>query len=303
MGAITRNTSLFCRRLQVFTLSFFILLTGMAAASADAKDALSPLKRRLAEDGFKPQEIRLLDQAEPELMYQTVSRTLIIRESKLNYDQFLTAQAIAGAREFRRRQRPLLLEAEAAYGVDHCVIVAILLVETHFGSYTGKTPTVAVLTTFALMDQKSNRDKVWSLLPAKDKKRWDRAAFDKKLMDRSNWAYRELCALLRLAGTQTVQITSCRGSVMGAIGWPQFLPSSLVRYGVDGNRDGRIDLFDPADAVFSVANYLKGYGWSPSSDRAGKEEVIYAYNHSRPYVQAILGVAAKLRQDVNQAGG
>jgi membrane-bound lytic murein transglycosylase B len=303
LSAKTRNTSLSCRRLQVLSLAFVIFLTGMASAAVDASDALSPLRRRLAVDGFKPQEIRLLDQAEPELMYKTVSRTLIIRESKLNYDQFLSASAIASAQEFRRRNGHLLLEAEAAYGVDQCVIVAILLVETHFGSYTGKTPTVAVLTTFALMDQKSNRDKVWSLLPAKDKKRWDRAAFDRKLMDRSNWAYQELCALLRLAGTQTVQITSCRGSVMGAIGWPQFLPSSLVRYGVDGNRDGRIDLFDPADAVFSVANYLKGYGWSQASNQAGKEEVIYAYNHSRPYVQAILGVAAKLRQSGNAAGG
>jgi membrane-bound lytic murein transglycosylase B len=82
---------------------------------------------------------------------------------------------------------------------------------------------------------------------------------------------------------------------MGAIGWPQFLPSSLVRYGVDANQDGEIDLFHPADAIFSVANYLRGYGWTQAKSRAEKEKVIWYYNHSRPYVRTILELARRLR--------
>lgn len=83
---------------------------------------------------------------------------------------------------------------------------------------------------------------------------------------------------------------------MGAIGWPQFLPSSLVRWGTDGDRDGRVDLFQPEDAIFSVANYLRAHGWDEVKTEVEKEEVIYTYNHSRPYVGAILGVAAALNE-------
>jgi membrane-bound lytic murein transglycosylase B len=301
LSATTGNRSSLFRSLQVLTLCLFLcvftILAGQGKASAAARDVFTPIKQKLAKDGLAGAEIRLFEQSRPAVLLTTVSQTLRMRESKLNYAQFLDPPSIGKAREFRRIYGPILSQAEAGYGVDHRVIVAILLVETRFGSYTGKTPTLDILATFALMDDKTYRDKVWKLLPAQDKKRWEREAFDRKLIDRSKWAYGELRALLQLAGAQTVRIDSCRGSVMGAIGWPQFLPSSLVRYGVDANKDGRIDLFDPADAVFSVANYLKGYGWKESSSRAGKEEVVYAYNHSRPYVEAILGVAAKLKEN------
>jgi len=132
------------------------------------------------------------------------------------------------------------------------------------------------------------------MLSPREKARWGREAFDRKLMDRSDWAYREVCALVRLAEDR-VRVESLRGSVMGAVGWPQFLPSSLVRYGADGNRDGRVDLFDPWDACHSVANYLRGYGWCRARTQEEKEKVIYQYNHSRPYVQTILGIADRLR--------
>ncbi len=153
------------------------------------------------------------------------------------------------------------------------IIAAILLVETHFGSYTGKTPTFAIFSTFAIMDRKANRDKVWNMLPPHERQKWGRDAFDMKLIDRSGWAYKELCALMELRDTHGIRPESLRGSVMGAIGWPQFLPSSLVKYGADGNGDGRIDLYEAEDAIFSTANYLRGHGWceakSPSEKGSG----------------------------------
>ena len=85
---------------------------------------------------------------------------------------------------------------------------------------------------------------------------------------------------------------------MGAVGWPQFLPSSLVKYGVDGDRDGRIDLYEPADAVFSVANYLHGHGWADGLDREAREKVIWTYNHSRPYTKTVIDVAERLPRQV-----
>jgi membrane-bound lytic murein transglycosylase B len=279
---------------MVISITFLLSLLCTAENGAAADDALRPLRQKLVSDGFGQAQIAALYPPGFTPLYKTVSQTLRLRESKLNYDQFLHPSTIAEARRFLRKNESILLQAEEAYSVNRCVIVAILLVETHFGSYTGTTPTFAILSTFALMDQKSSRDKVWNLLPLQDRKNWDRSEFDQRLMKRANWAYDELYALLRLTDGNPRKLAALKGSVMGAIGWPQFLPSSLARWGIDGNRDGRIDLFQLEDAIFSAANYLRVHGWDEAGTESQKEEVIYTYNHSRPYVGAILGVAREL---------
>jgi membrane-bound lytic murein transglycosylase B len=146
-----------------------------------------------------------------------------------------------------------------------------------------------------MMDLKANRDKVWKLLSPRERCKWEREAFDRKLLDRSDWAYGELRALLELENTHAIRPGSLKGSVMGAIGWPQFLPSSLVKYGVDGDGDGRIDLYSAEDAIFSTANYLRAYGWREARLPADREAVIWNYNHSRAYVRAVLEIAEELR--------
>ncbi len=292
LSALSRRHAAFA---LILAVGFFLLAFALSAeVSEAAPDPFRPLKERLLKDGFSGPSIARVYQGQPSVQFKTVARTFELRESKLNYDQFLNPSSIEKGRRFASEHRTALRDAGQTYGVDPCVIVAILLVETQFGSYTGKTPTVAVLSTFALMDHKSYRDRIWAMLSPREKARWGREAFDRKLMDRSDWAYREVCALVRLAEDR-VRVESLRGSVMGAVGWPQFLPSSLVRYGADGNRDGRVDLFDPWDACHSVANYLRGYGWCRARTREEKEKVIYQYNHSRPYVQTVLGIADRLQ--------
>jgi membrane-bound lytic murein transglycosylase B len=273
---------------------FSLALYYPGAAVTAAGDTFTPLKQKLISDGFPQAQIAELYPPDFTPLYKTVSQTLRLRESKLNYDQFLQPSVLAEAKRFLRKNERILVRAEEIYGVNRCVITAILLVETHFGSYTGTVPTFAVLSTFALMDQESSRDRVWKLMAPEDRKKWDRAEFDRRLVKRADWAYDELFALLRLTEGNPRKIAAMKGSIMGAIGWPQFLPSSLVRWGTDGNRDGRIDLFQPEDAIFSAANYLRVHGWDEAKTDSEKEEVIYTYNHSRPYVGAILGVAREV---------
>ncbi len=272
-------------------LAFFVLAT----PAMPAEDVYAPLKKKLLQDGFSRQQVAAVFQPAPPPMYKLVAQTLKIRESKLNYDQFLSPSEIAKARQFILSHRDSFAKAERLYCVESGVIAAILLVETHFGSYTGKTPTLAVFTTFAVMDQKANRDRIWKLLSPKDRKKWEREAFDKKLLSRSEWAYKELTALLNWEKRQNVRPDSLRGSVMGAVGWPQFLPSSLVGYGVDGDGDGRIDLYTSEDAIISTANYLQAHGWCEARFPSDQETVIWTYNHSKPYVRTVLGIADKLK--------
>lgn len=73
------------------------------------------------------------------------------------------------------------------------------------------------------------------------------------------------------------------------------MPSSVFAYARDGNRDGRIDLFDHPDAIASIANYLKAAGWQPGIDRQKASKVIFQYNRSTYYVATILKVADLLK--------
>jgi membrane-bound lytic murein transglycosylase B len=86
-----------------------------------------------------------------------------------------------------------------------------------------------------------------------------------------------------------------RGSIYGAIGLCQFMPSNVFAYGVDADQDGRIDPFTKADALHSIANYLRGHGWRPGLNREGQHSVIFDYNHSTVYANTVLAVAEKLK--------
>jgi membrane-bound lytic murein transglycosylase B len=276
-------------------LFIFIALCFTPAGAHSAEDFYGSLKQKLVQEGFSHQEVANAFQRVPPPMFRLVSQTMKIREGQVNYDHFLAPSEIETAREFIADHRDCFRRAEAAYGVEPEIIAAIFLVETHFGAYTGKTPTLAIFSTFAIMNVKANRDKVWKLLSPRDRKKWSRQAFDTKLIGRSGWAYRELSALLELKNTHGIQPGSLKGSVMGAIGWPQFLPSSLVKFGADGKGDGRIDLFTAEDAIFSTANYLRGHGWCEAKFASDREAVIWDYNHSKAYVRIVLGIAERIR--------
>ena len=79
------------------------------------------------------------------------------------------------------------------------------------------------------------------------------------------------------------------------MGIPQFIPSNIMAYATDGNMDGRIDLFEHADAIASIANFLKQCGWHPGIKGEKAQKVIRQYNSSSYYIDAILKVAEMLK--------
>jgi len=80
----------------------------------------------------------------------------------------------------------------------------------------------------------------------------------------------------------------------GEIRGPQFLPRSYLWYGVDGDQDGRVSLYDPADAIPSCAHYLEQYGWKSGLSRTEQRNVIWGYNHSDAYIDTVLWVAGEV---------
>jgi membrane-bound lytic murein transglycosylase B len=151
---------------------------------------------------------------------------------------FVNEKRIAAGNEFWKKHRRQLARAESRYGVPAEYIVAIIGVETYYGRNSGRWRVVDALTTLAFD------------YPA-------RGAYFRS----------ELEQYLLLAREQGKDAFSMRGSYAGAIGIPQFMPSSTRRYAVDFDGNGAVDLRrSAADAIGSVANFLRQHGWQPGAE-------------------------------------
>jgi membrane-bound lytic murein transglycosylase B len=147
----------------------------------------------------------------------------------------------AGAR-FWQTHRAALERAERDYGVPASVIVGIIGVETLYGQYTGNFRILDALATLSFH------------FPSAHPRAAARQAFFQS----------ELEQFLLLTSRSGADPLAIRGSYAGAMGLPQFMPSSWAKFAVDFDGDGRIDLFgSPTDAIGSVANYFKAFDWRP----------------------------------------
>jgi membrane-bound lytic murein transglycosylase B len=215
------------------------------------------------------------------------------REATLNYDQFLSQKSIQSAQNYMKAHQEKLSETENRFGVDRTVITAILLVETRLGTYTGNRSVVNTLATMAAMTEPGVRDHFYENLP--EDVTISREKFDKKAKRKADWAYRELKAFIEHVKTEDLDPHEVIGSYAGALGIAQFMPSNILVYAKDGNGDGRINLFEHADAIASIGNYLKRHGWEAGMSREAAGKVIYRYNHSKYYVNTILKISDRLK--------
>lgn len=269
------------------SLAFFFALL----VSAQAAD-LSSLKDRLVKAGFEEAYIeKLLSRPEARFLPQIMPKKLLHDEYKLNYQQFLAPERVARAQKFLKEHQKFLFALEERYGVPKEVLVAIFLVETDLGRYTGRYRTFNILASLALSE---DWPQVRSYLPADlDPQQEDRLR--RFMARRAKWAFRELCALLTYAQKNGFDPLAIKGSIFGAFGLPQFVPTSVLSYGVDWDGDGRVDLFDLEDALASMANYLSQRGWRGVLSYEAQIKVIKTYNNSQPYAETVLKLAAQLR--------
>lgn len=170
---------------------------------------------------------------------------------------FVTSQSIYNGVHYYNEHKDALLRAEKEYGVPASIIVAIIGVETRYGRTTGSYRVIDALSTLAFDYPK-------------------RAPFFRS----------ELKEYLLLTREENINPLSLKGSYAGAMGTPQFMPSSYRKYAVDFTGDGKRNLWtNHSDAIGSVANYFKGYGWEtgmpvaiklvyvPHSDNIGLDNV------------------------------
>lgn len=272
-----------------------LLMFPMLAAAADGEVAggFDSLKQRLIKDGFQPDFVEQV-YIEPGVAFETkgVALFFVHRESTLNYDQFLEPRNIYQARRYIQTHREAFEAARKLYGVDPQIITAILLVETRLGTYVGGRSILNTLSTMAALKDPTVRAEFWEQVPKEG--RLSREQFEAKADSKSDWAYRELKSFLKYTTREGISPTEISGSYAGAFGLCQFMPSNALNLAQDGNKDGKVDLFDHTDAIFSIASYLKHYGWKPGIDQEQAYKVVLRYNYSKYYANTILKISERL---------
>ena len=159
---------------------------------------------------------------------------------------FITPARIAAGVIFATKHQALLNKASKETGVPVAILLGILGVETSFGRILGRYKVIDSLYTLTV-----------------------------GYPPRSAFFRQQLINLFYLVREQNIAIEAVKGSYAGAMGAPQFIPSSYRTFAVDGDGDGLIDLFDNwNDIIMSVANYLKVNGWHNQEDILAKASLV-----------------------------
>ena len=156
--------------------------------------------------------------------------------------RFIDSIRIEAVVKFWQNNRETLARAELETGVPAEIIVGIIGVETIYGQQMGTYRVMDALSTLA----------------------FDFPASHPRAKERSEFFKAELEQYLSLTHRTNIPPLSLTGSFAGAMGMPQFMPSSWAKYAIDFDGDGKVDIFNsPADTIGSVANYFKAFNWQP----------------------------------------
>ncbi|MCC5864425.1 MAG: lytic murein transglycosylase B [Wenzhouxiangella sp.] len=220
-------------RIPMFLVCFLAFSLALADEPHPGSEAF--VERVVAEHGLDADEVRaLLAEARyQQSIIDAITRPAEARPWYRYWPIFLTEARIAGGAEFWRANRELLEQVSEQFGVPIEIIVAIVGVETNYGSNTGSFRVLDALATLGFYYPR-----------------------------RADFFARELGHFMVLAREEGLPLTEVRGSYAGAMGLGQFIPSSYRAYAVDFDGSGRRDLWRSLpDALGSVANYLARHRW------------------------------------------
>ncbi len=249
MPLVLTVPSLPFRRLLRLILGLWLMLTAATVALAQTwgrTPEVQALAGRLAAQQALP-EAWVLDRLANARFLDHIPALMLPGEpgQRKNWaayrNRFIEPQRIRAGVKFWREHRKTLQRASDTYQVPAWLIVGVLGVETLYGRHMGKIAVLDALTTLSLA------------FPPEHPRAAERQAFFEK----------ELGVFLRQGRTQP-EMLAAKGSYAGAMGWGQFMPSSIERFAVDFDGDGRIDLIRSVpDAIGSIAHYFQQHGWKP----------------------------------------
>ena len=227
-------------------VSLCLLVAATAPAiELDQPEVQAFIDAMVTKHDFDPEQLRdTLGTAEvKQSILDAIARPAEKTKSWAEYREiFLTPERIQAGAQFWMEHEPALREVSESTGVPIEMLVGIIGVETYFGRITGSFRVLDALSTLA-----------FSYPP------------------RSKFFRRELEEYLLLVREEGMQPADATGSYAGAMGRPQFMPSSYRAYAVDATGDGKRDIWnDWTDVAGSIANYFLAHGWKPGEEVAAQ---------------------------------
>src|SRR5215831_15715397 len=235
-----------------------LLVAGLVAAQAPQaelsrpsfSDFLNGIRTEAISRGIRPEivdnALAGIEEPSPVVIERDRSQPEVVQTLEQYLNQRITPRAVATGREMLTQHHDLLEEIAATYNIPAPLIVSIWGFESNFGRFNGVRPTIAALATLA----------------------WDPR--------RASLFRRELFDALEILNRGDIDLAHMQGSWAGAMGQPQFMPSSYLRFAEDYDGDGKRDIWStPADIFASIANYMHGNNWK-HGETWGREVTIDA---------------------------
>lgn len=196
---------------------------------------------------------------------------------------------------FMQTHANTLASVEKRFGTSPRILTAILIIESRLGTYPMP---YNVANAYANLVFLLNPDylKELQIVYTDTYPQLQEAATIARAKRRAQWAAGELYHLARIANALEIDPLEISGSFAGAMGPAQFIPSSFWNYGLDGDGDGVADPNNMADALFSMGQYLKEFGWLEEAQPDQKRKAIWHYNRSSVYVNTIMMLYEELRR-------
>jgi len=185
-------------------------------------------------------------------------------DTKTYISKRASSKKVSKGISFYKENSKLINTIEAQYNIEKELLLALMGIETNFGTYVGKMDILSSLATLS---------------------------FDKR---RSEFFSNELLTLLRLIETNQIDYKTLYGSWAGAFGYFQFMPSTMKNYAIDYDKNSYIDLKNNNDAYASAANYLSQIGWND------KLPCFYKINLLNDVPKKYLNVSAKKLHNKNK---
>ena len=208
---------------------------------------------------------------------QVVERFKNKPEKIKTYEQykkiFFNEQRINGGIDFYKKNKTLIAKVAREFEIDPIVLVAIVGVETNYGSKTTEFSVINSLYTQAI-----------------------------EMPKRSTWATKEIAELLIFCSENEIDPFSLEGSYAGAFGYGQFIPSSFNKLSIDYNNDGKKDPYNWEDVIGSIAFYLTENGY-PKNDfnfthKSKAWRAIRTYNRSDKYANVIIDLRNEIAKNI-----
>jgi membrane-bound lytic murein transglycosylase B len=240
----------------IILISFFPLIS--ISESNEASSPFQSLIHRLSRDGFDSEFLsNLLMDARAEInpSMLTVYLNLNSRETPKLYSKFLSPESILLSKKFLKENLKTLKTLEKRSRVEKEVVVAILLVESRFGENIGKYRVIPTLASMALMDFPEHLQKNYLILQETNPDlsyEWVEGLARKK----AEWAYYQLKCFLNIIRHEKIDPLEVYGSYAGALGMPQFIPSSYLTY-AQSKKGLENWLLNKEEAIFSIWKLLK----------------------------------------------